>query len=528
MRGLAILILLLCALASGAWRNGSAGSGPANPTSYNTITNHSTYTGAPPALGAAGTTTHDPDFGPAGIGTAVMRVTQAGSCGTGATNGFYANEGIGWQRSFNSNDTAILFYSDYNGVSWWVQPVTLNGSTMSLNGSCISIPFGAPTTMDFSAVHSNLIYGLSGNYFSSWDWTTHPGSPTHLVNLATIPGFTLTSPYLSECDDNDAWCATSNNVQNYGQQAAFYNLQTGHTMVFNFYNSSLGTPSVQIDSGTPVSTDAVITNQLSACYIHSIVMSRDGTWAEFVPDDAGSNGGCTGLRALMSGSGPNSELFWQIGTNHLQFMTDSYATGGHEAMGSGSIYTNIPGPSDGGCYMAEGKTLWNANNPGGGVNAGYWIGIDQCQTSWWTFGGWSHETWMNNHIDSYVNEYPTVIQFRPATISSTPYNDELVAVQMSNAYTRLNAGGPYRTWATSPSPLIWRVMHQYNDTDGASGGYCIQHYWNSPNVSPDGKYVTIETDWRGATGPGPCTKLNNYLGTNVGNRTDVFIVALPQ
>jgi hypothetical protein len=70
----------------------------ANPMSYNAITNTHTYRGSAPTLGAAGTTTTDPDFR-----TKVMRITQSGSCSLTSGYSFASNEGTGWSRTINSN-----------------------------------------------------------------------------------------------------------------------------------------------------------------------------------------------------------------------------------------------------------------------------------------------------------------------------------------------------------------------------------------------------------------------------------------
>ena len=253
--------------------------------------------------------------------------------------------------------------------------------------------------------------------------------------------------------------------------------------------------------------DNLTASNFTNCGFHEITPGLDGQWFEFVLDEFGG-GGCL----AMQHAGYN--FFWQVGTNHVQRSTDIYALGGHDAMGNGSYYTNIPGPSEGNCaYQGQGMVVWDMNNPGGGIGAGNWAGVQGCNTSLWGFGGTSHMAWLNNLNDSYSNKYPSVLMFHQSSGAATQtYEEEIVIMQMNNAYNALFAG-LYRLWASSP-PTVWRAGHTFNDPDSDQ---CTILYM-SPNISLDGQYVTWTSDWQGATGTGTCT--NN-------RRDDVFIAYLP-
>ncbi len=476
--------------------SGSAPSNSGNPISYSAVIDTLTHNSPAPTLGAAGTTTVDPDFG-----SSVMRVTQNGSCGQDSTANFGPNEGTGWLRTINSNDTAVLFVNNSNGA-WFVQPVTLNGSSMSLNGACIALPLGG-TGIEFEATNPNLVYGLDpdGMHFDTYNWTN--GTTTQVLNIRTIPGFNPLSLYLAYCDGNDSWCATSNNSQDVGTQIAFYNLKTGATAVVDIDNQT-----VQIGSGSPqaMTGNGVSAGLFSGCGIHEIMPGYDGVWF-------GLNVHCPNAGTSLPQAFDN--IFWKVGTTNVAFIQDNNESGGHEAMGN-SVYTADPGYSEGCPAYEMGQTLWQVGNFGGGNGAGNWVGVTNCGNT--TFGALQdmHFSWNNDAQDSNSNSYPVMIMPWPegGANSGQVYEWEIDMVQMSVANGTLKAGGPYGQGAAT-APTIWRIAHTYNDSPNAQ---CNLVYV-SPNISQDGKYGMFYSDWMGQTGnTGICT--NN-------RRTDLFIVQLP-
>lgn len=464
--------------------------GSSNPLSYNAVTDTLAHNSAPPTLGAAGTTTTDPDFS-----SEVLRVTQSASCGVSAGRSFSANEGTGWLRTVNSNDTAVLFVTD-NGA-WYVQPLSLAG-TMSLNGSCVLVPFNE-TAMEFSATNPDLVFGLDvdGIHFDSFNWTTNV--TTQLVNVHGISGFSPTSLYLSYCDSNDAWCATSSSTQDKGTEAAFYNLQTGHTAVVN-----LAAATVQLDSNSPVAMDNVTAAFLAGCGIHEMIPSLDGTWWDFTVN------GCS-FSGLPHGF---DSLYWQVGTNHVAYIQDTNEVGGHEAMGNG-VYINAPGASVGcsGSFVSNAMALWNPSTFGG--DPGNWVGVTNCSSVWTGDFSAQHFAWLNNFPDSSSNSYPILNLFTTASANAGDvYEWELIMIDMAAANAALKAGGPYQVWPSS-SPTVWRIAHTYNDP---FNNQCPAQAYQSPNISQDGKYALFTSDWLGQTGVGTCANAR---------RTDVFLVQMP-
>ncbi len=464
-------------------------SGPTNPLSYNAVTDTATHSGAAPSLGAAGTTTTDPDFS-----TRVLRVTQSSSCGLASTHSFASNEGTGWSRTINSNDTAVLVNADSGG--WYVQPVTLSSGGLALNGSCVTVvgPL-VGSEINFYATNPSLVYGLDSDnaHFDSYNWTN--ATKTQVFDVATIPGFTRTTLFLATCDGNDAWCATASNTQGNGTQVAFYDLKNGNTAVVD-----IAAATVQIGSATPMAMDNATASLLTACKIHEIIPDLNGAWWTITLDS------CT------SGSLPHlfDNLFWEMGTNHVTYIQDTNEVGGHEAMGVDGTYTASPG-SPPGCspYSNYWNVLWDLTNLGG--NPGNWVGVFNCSSIWGSDG--NHLSWVNDYNDQSANSYP-ILSMTTTVASNTgvPYEWELDMLNMAVANATRKAG-TYGTWPSSET--VWRIAHSYNDPVNSQ---CAAQSYQSPNISPDGKYASFTSDWLGGTGTGTCAN---------SRRTDVFIAALP-
>ena len=460
----------------------------ANPTSYNAITNTNTYRGSAPSLGAAGTTTTDPDFK-----TQILRITQSGSCNLTSGYSFASNEGTGWSRTINSNDTAVLLNGQSGG--WYVQPVKLSSSSMALNGGCVEVaPPLAGTEMNFYATNPSLVYGLDsdGAHFDSYNWST--STKTQVFDVAAIPGFAPATLFLATCDGNDSWCATSSNTQNEGTQAAFYNIKTGATEVVNIANAT-----VQIGSASPVAMDHATSSLLAGCAIHEIIPGLDGAWWAITLDR------CTNP-SLPHGF---DNLFWRLGTHHVTYIHDTNEVGGHEAMGVGATYVAAPG-SPPGCspYSNYWTVLWDLTNLGS--NPGNWAGVFSCSPIWGSDD--NHFSWLNNYNDIDANSYPILSLTTAATTNTgAPYEWELDMLNMAAANAARKIG-VYRTWPSSET--VWRIAHTYNDPVNRQ---CAAQGYQSPNISSDGKYISFTSDWLGETGTGTCTNRR---------RTDVFLARL--
>jgi hypothetical protein len=506
MKHIFCFLLLLCALPARAQTNplsytaalpGGTTCGAGNNT---TTANCSGYN-APPTLGAAGTSTTDPDFG-----NKSLRITSRTSyCGEVA-NRSYSSAQDGSARVFNdaSPPTAVLVY-DAEGGAWFVQPVNLTAMT-SNPASCVPIVgFGGPcggVQPIFAATNPNLVYctDVDGVHFDSYNWVTL--TKTQLLNISTgIPGCSITSAYLNYGDANDAWFLFSNNSQDLGTEVCAWNQSNSNTSVLN-----VPAATSKLNSAAPVALDNLTAGNLTGCVIHSIQPpAAGGTYFQVSFDSCSS-----------PPSPPTSDfayIYWQVATNHVIYTKDSSVIGGHKFLG-----LNALGTGSGSCspYVDNAMEYWLFSNFGG--DPGNWAGITPCTPqALYNFSD-NHMSNLNDANDAFVDTYP-YLSFQltsTAPLAGTAYEFELDMITPSPALTNLN-GSSFRTFPASVT--AWRGGHSYNSAVNVQCGWMA---YTGAQISGDGKFIAYTSNYMGGTGTGS----GACSGTPT-QSTDLFILALP-
>ena len=457
------------------------------PLTYCGPTDTTVRSGATPTLGAVGTETTDPDFG-----SKTLRITASGSCGIAAGNNYASNDGRGWGHVWALDDTQLMF-NDSNGWDY----VTLTGAgtpTITTNGTCVNInPTKMHYTFGYSNVTAHLIYGFAadGKTLSSWDTVTaHAVVSIH--DMSTIPGFTLFTPFGLGFDNSDAWFCISNNTQENGTQIGCYNQSTTNTQVLN-----LTAATEQQNSSAPVALNNLSAAQLAGCGIHELTVAPDAS-AIFIPVN-----GCSAFPA-----GAATELVWQMGTNNIQYVPNINMASSHSAMGFNSVLINSAGNQPPCGSFSLGWKMWSGNSMGTNGSE-HQVGLTPCQAG---IGEQydDHLSWLNNKNDAHVNAYPIILMGEK---DNFPLNQiwpewEILAIQTSPALALLNAA----TFGGNATGIVWRLGHSFNDP---AAQQCSGMSYVSPNVSPDGKYISYTSDWMGQTGTGGCTN---------SRRIDVFVL----
>jgi hypothetical protein len=465
------------------------------PLTYCGMTTTGSETGAAPTIGAAGTTTTDPDFS-----SKVLRVTDSTSCGAPAGNeGWSPNDGRGWQRSWSKDSNKVLITGTDSSSDWNYQAFTT--SPLALSGSCINLytsTSGAITYVPgFSLATSNLIYGIDvdGKTLKSCvAGASSCGTITTIKDLSTIPGFSVTTKTGSlEWDDTDTWFCAPSGVQDTSNanKIGCYNKTTTNTQVLNL---TLATE--QQNSGAGVALDNLSTAQLNGCVVHEINIGRDAAWL-----DVNVNS-CTAFPGTTS----YGLFWWQMGTNHVTILPPLFSS--HEAMGFGSIFINVPhNQPPCATYDNRGWDMWDVTTPGGPLASQADI-VEMYGCTVIADGNDfdAHVSWQNNKNDANVNAYPVIVMPFPSAIGDTNHNYymewEIDAIQTGPAYTNIQAA----MYRTAPTATVWRIAHTFND---AWGTQCNVPYL-SPNVSPNGQYIAFWSDWKGQTGSGPCTNSRRF------------------
>lgn len=478
---LALSALWFCPESAGAQCGGI-------PLTYCGPTNTNSYSAAPPTLGAAGTTTTDPDFG-----TKSLRVTASGYCGETAGYSYAPNGGEGWYSAWSLDDSKVLIMSESN--NWYYQGVNTSTSPISLTGTCVQVkPAKFSYVAQFSKVTANKMYGFISDEATLASWDTVPANAVvNLKNFSTIPGATWggNAARIGGWDANDAWFCYSNNGQDVGTQIVCWNQFTGNTQVLDF-----ATATSKQNSAAPVALDNLTVAQLANCGIHEITISPDGLWEMF-----GVNG-CTDWPVTTTALG-----MWQLGTNHVTVIPMG---GSHDAMGFASVYINGAADQPPCATYNAGWKMWLASNPGTVASPNY-VSINPCIASTQENQD-GHLSWLNNKNDAHVNAYPIIFMSNgpPGSTNLNGYLEwEIDAIQTAPALSLLKAG----TFGVAANGTIWRLGHTFN---APSPNQCAQMNYVSENVSPDGKYVLYTSDYQGGTGlNGDCSN---------GHRNDVFIL----
>lgn len=470
-------------------------------------TNLNTCSGSAPTLGAAGTTTTDPDFG-----NKVLRVTDTSSyCSIGTPDRSYITQQGGSFRGFNSaSPPSAILVGDVDG-DFYVQPLSLGSMTTAAGCQIIigggSTIFGG-TTPVFAATNPNLIYGIDtdGVHFDSYNWVTK--AKTQLINTSTaIPGFTPIHTYLNYGDALDHWFCFSSNTQDSGTLVGCWNQNTGNTAVAN-----LGAATTQSNSASAVAMDNLTSTNLAGCAVHEIQSVLSGIYWVITVD------GCS-----TPPVSPNFEAFhWQVGTNHVFYNEDPNAGGGEGYFGYDLTFKEIGGCSP---FVDAATAMFKEDAFGG--NPSNWAGVTPCSPQYLFNYCNAHASYLNDYNDSYVDQYPFLFfQITQSSTTSTTgcpklsgdTNEfEIIMVQDSVAYATLMVP----TYRTYPSTVAeWRIAHTYND---AIDDQCPWIGYTAAQISQDGKYAAFSSDWQGGTGTG----IDGCSGSP-SRRTDVFIAALPQ
>jgi len=463
------------------------------PLTYCGPTNINSYSASPPTLGAAGTTTTDPDFG-----TKSLRVTASGYCGETAGYSYSPNGGDGWHSSWSLDDSKVLIMSESN--NYYYQGINTSTSPISLTGTCVQVkPAKFSYSPAFSHVTANKMYGFESDEqtLASWDTVAADGVVA-LKNFSTIPGATwgANAARIGEGDGNDAWFCYSNNGQEVGTQAVCWNQSTGNTQVLDLVAATS-----KQNSSAAVALDNLTTAQLAGCGIHELTMSPDGLWENVVMNN------CTAFPVTGAPAG-SGDMFWQLGTNHVTYLQAGFGT--HDAMGFGGVYINGSADQPPCATYNAGWKMWPASNPGTAGSPNY-VSINPCIASTQENQD-GHLSWLNNKNDAHVNAYPIIFMSNgpPGSTNLNGYLEwEIDAIQTAPALSLLKAG----SFGVAANGTIWRLGHTFN---APSPNQCAQMNYVSENVSPGGKYVLYTSDYQGGTGlNGDCTN---------GHRNDVFIL----
>lgn len=489
---LASLTLFLCSCVA------QAQSCTTLPLAYCGPTDMAPRNPAAPTLGAAGTSTTDPDYG-----TKALRVTQLGSCGTSTSEGFVPNDGEGWKHSINKDNTKIRLFTQGGGPSYY-QGINPSANPITTTGACVDIGSKCLRFTNWSYVTANLLYCLSAAdsvHLDSWD--TVPGDPvTHIVDWSTVPGVTAGAfPFRElEVDDSDIMFCTANGAQDQADafQVICYNKSNGNTQVLDLHAATS-----KQNSSAPVALDNLSVAQLANCVIHDVIIGRDGLWV-FIPTNA-----CTALPNPPGGA--VGRIFWQLGTNHVTYIPNASFTSTHMAMGyvGAFIHGNGQQPP---CtsFDERGWDYWFATDLGSNASPKYVEFPGTCYNAVNPTSTDSHVTWLNNKNDASVNAYPIIaIQNNDVTGTNThnPWEWEIIALPTAAAKAAWLASSFATTVGANPS----RIGHTFNDP---TANQCTDMAFQSPNVSQDGRLVVFSSDWLGQTGAGTC--LNN-------KRVDVFV-----
>lgn len=497
MKYLISLLGLLCFLACAPLVHAQCGT---LPLVYCGKTDMGVYTGAAPTLGAAGTSTTDPDFG-----SKVLRVTQSSSCPNApSTDSFTPNDGEGWKHSINKDDTKVLLHSDSEG--WFYQGINPNASPVTTTGACVNITPGNVNNGplgrlgEWSFVTANLLYGLSKtdfHFLASWD--TVPGhAAVNIYDWTTTPGFVAgASPFRPlEIDDSDTWFCTMNGAQDNADayQVLCYNQNTQATQLLDLH-----TATSKQNSSAPVALDNLSVAQLTNCVIHEITIGRDAQWIVVTLNS------CTAFP-----NGYSTKAFWQLGTNHVTYIPSALFPSSHLSIGYVGAFISASGEDPAtacGTFDARGWQYFFATDFGSAGSVKY-VEAPACLNGNNPNTG-THQSWLNNRNDANVNRYPLISEaYNDVANSGKPWEWEVIALPVSAAYAAWQVGSFGTAVGTNP----WRLAHTFNE---ASTTQCGPVVYESPNVSQDGRFVIFPSDWGGQTGTGTCTNKR---------RTDVFLL----
>ncbi len=461
------------------------------PLSYCARTDHNVAGGAAPRLGAAGTSTTDPDFG-----GKVLRVTSSGYAGTSAGHDFILP--VGYNPTFSPDDLYLLI-QDFSGgkyvqgINTATSPISLSGSPINVNGSPNP---GWYSAIGFSAV-SDILYGWSPSYktLQSWDLNTSHAATT-IYDFSAMPGFTIATPYAPLgpwWDHSDGWFCAASDRQDVGTELGCYNKSTTKTQVLN-----LASATEQQNSGAAIALDNLTASQLAGCGIHNTLISFDGTWATITVN------GCTAFPHYTT----TGQILWQLGTNHV--VIDVYDSG-HSAMGFGStLISKTSNTCGGGGYDSRAWAYKIGSNTGAYASPHHVL-MPGCVSTTSDPDLDSHESWFDNKNDANANAYPLIVwsitgNSRPNTGAYLEW--EIVAMQTSAALAQWNLSN----WGANVPSTIWRLAHSYNEAISAQ---CSEMAYATLGMTADGKYIAFESDWNGQTGTGTCTN---------SRRIDVFIL----
>jgi hypothetical protein len=423
----------------------------------------------PPKLGAAGTKTIDAD-----TGARVLRATQPGSFGEGATYSFKTFD-AGWKQAWNANSTRFSF-SAWGGVArvagYWYG---FNASSMLL-GATGSIPL---TMNDWQWDQNNpdLVVGLSGGAAKGYNVVTRAYSILLDPKAVQWPY----APWLSSYGGNRVCLATG--PQDVGYRILCADRGGANVKQIDLHAQTINGKAFPVTfKGAPVKLPQSIGN-------HTITLARDGRWLAI---DTHGNSMCSisGLANYASTS-----LFINLDSG-VGYEWNIACGGTHWAYGYDGLMMQSTSPNwspkgnQGPCKpdsrgVARRKT-------DGAADSSFEI-LGPCSFYSGSYAANIHLSWMNNRG---ANLEPVILSALGGVGLLT---DGIDAMEVTMPVLKNR---------------VWRFARTWNDQTKTQ---CSLLEYASPSVSPDGKWAVYPSDWRGQTGIGTCTNRR---------RTDVFVFEL--
>lgn len=421
-------------------------------------------------LTGANTVVTDPDFG-----NRIARVTDANTNpAPDFKNRSYVStaSGSGDANTWNT-DSSLFAVQDTGGNSllFVFNPSTLQATRLYASNFPATGGLLLRSSGDWSRANPNVFYTTSGTAIGKYDFTdrTTPPSSQPVYDFTSSPnclpsGFNPTWNARGgvSADDTVFGLAYSNTgSQDTAVYAVAYKLGVGCSV--------LNTQTGQVWGDWGAKGAISIPDRWT---IHNTKLSRDGKWLIVV------SSGCT------SGNCSVGPYFWQIGTTNVGFCGQGPHCTGHWTEGySHFINENVIGNQE----------IRPLSDPAAATSLTPLLPATlQGQLD-------EHASW--NNADS-ADSVPFLVSFwSPSSPFPGPWYNEIVGVAP-------DGGGK-----------VWRFAHSFI----TSKSQVFNAYYGIGNVSQDGRFFLLSSDWLGTlgseSGTSACT-----VGTNC--RADVFVVEL--
>jgi hypothetical protein len=460
-------------------------SGSGVPTSYNAITDKNPRPKpALPTLGVAGTSS--PTFN---VGTTLLRVTDANTRAIQEPNRSYRTPSASPNRGWNLNST-LFYVSTTSGSNI---PFTWNGTTAArIAGSDLDGKLQLPLIGDlsFSSTQANIIYGgsTSADHVTIGKYDFSGPGYSNVLDLRTLfPPGTLDGTFLGQ-------------LMTGGNPTEYLSVCFGGTQQ-DLHHYALWAPLNNLSARKIVDTMASTINgvptssPLPQFTMHSQLVDQSGRYVMLYTSDAYYNGG----------AGPAARFYiWDTSTDVITPAT--VRPGGHAELGHGVMINQDC------CTASQFDGLqWQFRS----------LAAMDTTRDVLTTTQTPHET--------YIADHATWNQAQPVT---------LVPIISATYRYQDGPGGlnnqPWRAWddeviairTDGVDQIVWRFAHHRSSAQMPTNPARVE-FWATPRpqISLDGKYVLITSNWERTLGFDPGQSMPNG---ETGDRQDVFLLRLPQ